>query len=231
MPQLVLAVSRQGALRCRGPAIAREFSRACTLAAMTIYLVRHGRAAAGVEDLDPGLDDLGRQQAACVAEALEGKTLHQLVASPMRRTRETAAPLGQRLGLSPVVRHEVFDPAMPSDQRRTMIGPFMQSTWGAQPADLRAWRQRCVEAVLELGLHASAASRDLVVVSHYIAICAVIGEATDDDRVVPVPLANASISSFELVHGHLEVLAAGTTAHMPAELVTGINTAMLGQRP
>lgn len=201
---------------------------------MTLYLVRHGRAQAGVEDLDPGLDELGHQQAGAVADALAPKAIARLVVSPMRRTVETMAPLALRTGILPEVREEVsevFDPRMPSDQRSTMIGPFMQGLWATQPEELRAWRQRVVETVLDFGLKASAASTDLVVVSHYIAICVIIGEAIDDDHVVPVPVANASISSFEVVKGRLQLLAAGNTDHLPPDLVTGVNTALLGSRP
>lgn len=198
---------------------------------MTIYLVRHGKAAAGVEDLDPGLDESGRQQALHVSETFATHRIGRLVVSPMRRTRETIAPLAAALGIDPEVRDEiseVFDPAMASDARRTMIGPFMQGTWSDQPAELQAWRRRCLDAVLDLSLATSAANRDLIVVSHYIAICAVIGEATYDDRVVPVPLSNASVSSFELVHGSLQLLLAGDTSHLPGELVSGVHTAILG---
>ena len=201
---------------------------------MTIFLVRHGRASAGAEHLDPGLDDVGRQQASHVSEALQSHAVGRLVVSPMRRCRETIAPIAYALGMKPEVREEVsevFDPAMAADQRRTMIGPFMQGVWSDQPEELLAWRRRCLDAVLDLSQQASAASHDLVIVSHYIAICAVIGESTDDDRVVPVPIANASISSFELVHGSLQLLAGGDTSHLPGELVTGIHTAILGTRP
>ena len=201
---------------------------------MTLYLVRHGRAQAGVENLDPGLDELGHQQAAAVADALAGKALGRLVVSPMRRTVATMAPLAARTGILPEVREEVsevFDPRMPSDQRSAMIGPFMQGVWATQPEELKAWRRRVVETVLDLGLKASAATTDLVVVSHYIAICVIIGEATDDDHVVPVSVANASVSSFEIVEGRFHLLSAGNTDHLPPDFVTGVNTAMLGSRP
>ena len=201
---------------------------------MTIYLVRHGRAAAGVDDLDPGLDAVGQQQAGHVRDALAGQRTIRLVVSPMRRCRETVAPLAAAVGQEAEVREEVsevFDPAMAADQRRTMIGPFMQGVWSDQPEELLAWRRRCLDTVLDLALQASAANHDLVIVSHYIAICAVIGQSTDDDRVVPVPIANASVSSFELVHGSLQLLSAGATSHLPDELVTGVHTAILGTRP
>ncbi len=57
-----------------------------------IYLVRHGRAAADWgSHVDPGLDDVGRTQAEAMASELAPKGPLPLVASPLRRTRETAA--------------------------------------------------------------------------------------------------------------------------------------------
>ena len=59
-----------------------------------IYLVRHGRAAAGWgAHVDPGLDDVGRAQAEAMAKQLAAKGPLPLIASPLRRTRETAAAL------------------------------------------------------------------------------------------------------------------------------------------
>jgi broad specificity phosphatase PhoE len=199
---------------------------------MTLYLVRHGRAAAGVEDLDPGLDDVGRKQAEAAAAALFAVNATHLVTSPLRRTRETALPIGRALGLEPEARQEVaevFDPAMPIDARRTMIGPFMAGKWSEQPAYLRAWRERVVDTLLELGLAVSAANRDLVVVSHYIAISVAIGEATGEDLVVPVPMANASITTLRVGHGGFELLEAASTSHLPPDLVTGLHTAIAGR--
>jgi broad specificity phosphatase PhoE len=199
---------------------------------MTIYLIRHGLALAGAEDLDPGLAPLGHEQAEAAARALRDVRALRLVVSPLRRTRETAAPIARALGLEAESRDEVaevFDPAMPPEERRQMIGPFMAGKWADQPAHLQAWRRRAVDAVLELALEAESHTRDLVVVSHYIAIGAVIGEAMGDDRVVPQPMANASITSFNLVHGSLTLIAAAATGHLAPEQVTGIHSAMAGR--
>lgn len=199
---------------------------------MTIYLVRHGLAAAGVADLDPGLAELGHEQAQAAAKALSAVTRARLVVSPLRRTRETADPIAQALGLAPEIRDEVaevFDPAMPSEQRQAMIGPFMAGMWGDQPDVLRAWRARVVDALLTMGLESAAAGGDLVVVSHYIAIGVAIGEATGDDRVVPAPIANCSITSLEVGQGEFTLLEAGATGHLAAELVTGVHSAMMGR--
>ena len=59
-----------------------------------LYLVRHGRAAAGWNtDPDPGLDDLGRHQAEQVAARLAPLGPLAVVTSPLRRCQETAVPL------------------------------------------------------------------------------------------------------------------------------------------
>lgn len=199
---------------------------------MTIFLIRHGLASAGTEDLDPGLSDVGHEQARLAAEHLVAeRSPGRLVVSPLRRTRETAAPFAERTGLGLEIRlevAEVFDPEMPVEQRRNMIGPFMASRWSEQNDTLRAWRRRVVDTVLELGLAAEAANHDLVVVSHYIAIAAAVGEALGDDRVLPVGIANCSITAMSAGHGGLRLLEAASTTHLPPDLVTGVHSAAAG---
>lgn len=199
---------------------------------MTLYLVRHGLAAAGVDDLDPGLDDLGHQQARFAAKALAATTARRVITSPLRRTRETSVPIAEALSCEPIVRvevAEVFDPSMPVEQRRAMIGPFMAGRWSEQPEVLQAWRAQVVACLRELAGEAADADRDLVIVSHYIAIGVAIGEALGDDRVVPQPMANASITSLEFEGAGFRLLKAADTAHLPPEMVTGIHTAMMGK--
>ncbi|CAA9228164.1 MAG: hypothetical protein AVDCRST_MAG50-1630 [uncultured Acidimicrobiales bacterium] len=66
-----------------------------------IWMVRHGRAAAGFgAELDPGLDDHGRAQAEAVADRLAPLGPLPMVVSPLRRCRETAAPLEARWGVT-----------------------------------------------------------------------------------------------------------------------------------
>jgi len=198
---------------------------------MAIFLVRHGLAAAGVDDLDPGLDPVGHAQAAATAEALRATNVRRLVVSPLRRTRETAAPIAAALGLDPEIREEVaevFDPAMPPDERKAMIGPFMAGRWTDQPEALRAWRKRAVSTLIEMGVTEATSGRDLVVVSHYIAIGVAVGVAMGDDRVVPVPIPNCSITVVEAGRLGLSLVAAATTAHLTEELVTGLRTALPG---
>ncbi len=199
---------------------------------MTIYLIRHGLALAGAEDLDPGLAPLGHEQAAATAKALAALNPGRLIVSPLRRTRETAEPIARALALEPEIRAEVaevFDPAMPAEDRRSMIGPFMAGLWREQTEHLRDWRKRVVDTVLVAGLAAAAANHHLVIVSHYIAIGVIIGEATDDDRVVPQPMANASITTVNVGHGGFTLLEAASTAHLTSAQLSGVHTAMAGK--
>lgn len=73
---------------------------------MELLLIRHGlpvRVDEGATDgpADPHLASAGVQQAVALAEwlATGGHPIHAVWSSPMRRARETAAPLAARLGL------------------------------------------------------------------------------------------------------------------------------------
>ncbi|MFD9539305.1 bifunctional RNase H/acid phosphatase [Streptomyces sp. NPDC060022] len=73
----------------------------------TFILLRHGETAltpekrfSGSGGGDPELSATGRHQAACAAEAFEARgTVQEIVSSPLRRCRETAAAVADRLGL------------------------------------------------------------------------------------------------------------------------------------
>jgi probable phosphoglycerate mutase len=68
---------------------------------MHLILVRHGRPDEGDTETpnDPPLNEDGRRQAQAVARLLETEGVTRIVASPLRRARETAEPLAERLGL------------------------------------------------------------------------------------------------------------------------------------
>lgn len=194
---------------------------------MTLYLVRHGRASAGVEELDPGLDAVGASQAAHAAEALRSSGAKRLVCSPLRRARETAEPIAKALGLAPEVRaeiSEVFDPEMTSEDRRGMLASFLSGRWSAQPASLRQFRDRVLSTLVSLG------DVDTIVVSHFVAISAAIGASTDDDRVAPCALANASITTLVVRDGKLVLRRPGEVAHLSRDEITASRSAMPGAR-
>lgn len=68
---------------------------------MDLILVRHAqpeRADGERATADPPLTELGREQAQATAEFLAGDQIDAVVASPLRRAQQTAAPLARRLG-------------------------------------------------------------------------------------------------------------------------------------
>ena len=147
-----------------------------------IILVRHGRAAAGWDaDPDPGLDDVGRAEAEAAADALAPVGPLPIVVSPLRRTLETAQPLearwGTRAAVEPRVGEIVSPEGMSLEERGGWLRQAMAGTWADLGPEYEAWRDDVVDYIRSL-------TEDTVVVSHFIAMNAVVGQATGDDRVV-----------------------------------------------
>lgn len=73
-----------------------------------LWFARHGQSTWNAEgrwqgQADPPLSALGRAQAEALADALAGAGIALLAASDLARARETAAIVGARLGLAPVL--------------------------------------------------------------------------------------------------------------------------------
>ena len=174
----------------------------------SLYLVRHGRAAAGWDTaLDPALDDLGREQSAAAASRLivllqDTKwsiTDVDVVSSPLRRCQETAAAYttvtGQTVRLEPCVAEIPSPVGMTLADRSLWLREVMQGGWAAVFA---AQGDAYHHFHSQLVQWASGVRRDTVVFSHFIAINALIGAATGDDRVVIRSLDNASITTLHV---------------------------------
>jgi 2,3-bisphosphoglycerate-dependent phosphoglycerate mutase len=75
-----------------------------------LFLVRHADAIPDEDEIIPGgiYDDLplsrtGREQARALAERLSSLSFDAMYSSPLRRCLETAAPLVERLGMTPII--------------------------------------------------------------------------------------------------------------------------------
>lgn len=162
-----------------------------------IYLVRHGKAAAGFgEDTDPGLDESGRAQAQAVGERLSRQTHSLILSSPLKRARETAAPLARLWKREPVIEEAVGE--IPSNnlslaERAAWLRGFMSGSWRDASFDLAQWREGVIAALV-------AQREDAVIFSHYVAINVAAGAALSGDRVVVFSPDNCSVTVFE-AHG------------------------------
>jgi len=178
---------------------------------MDIFLVRHGEAAASWgQAADPGLSELGAEQAQTAAQALHDRLAAdvQLVSSPLARARETAEPLASALQL-PVHINDAFREIaapVPLSERQAWLRQFMQQRWDEQPDSLHQWRQQALTQLLEL-------QRPTVVYTHFLVINAVVGQILEAANTLHFWPENASITHLRSIGHSLELVELG--AQMP----------------
>jgi broad specificity phosphatase PhoE len=90
-----------------------------------LLLVRHGETAWNAErrfqgHADPPLNDVGRAQARALADELAAESVDAVYTSDLRRARETAAIVAERLGIEAVARPEL---------REIDVGDWQGLTW------------------------------------------------------------------------------------------------------
>ena len=173
-----------------------------------IFLVRHGEAAASWgQSLDPGLSELGHEQARNAAHTLRqllAGAEPALISSPLSRALETAAPLADELGLSVQVNEafrEIQSP-VPLAERQTWLRQFMQERWDQQPDTLHAWRDRPRRELLALQAPA-------VIFSHFLVINAVVGQIQGAEATLCCWPDNGSITHLRSTENGLELVALG----------------------
>jgi len=171
-----------------------------------LYLIRHGNAAGTWADsLDPGLSDLGHEQAAKIAERFANELPLQMVSSPMRRAQETAVPLAQAWDREPTIEIGVSEIPSPTDdmeERSLWLRAMMPGHWGDQGPDVQSWRANVVRALTDL-------PQDTVIFTHFIAINAAVGAATGSDKVMVFRPDNCSVTVLRSVADELQLLELG----------------------
>ena len=174
-----------------------------------IYLVRHGKAAAGFAGhADPGLDDLGRAQADATAAMLADLGPLPIYSSPLARARETAEPLAARWSQEVIIEPRVAEIPSPTDdltERAAWLRQAMAGTWSELDETLNDWRRALIDCV-------TAIPEDSVVFCHFIAINVAVGGANDDERMVLFAPDNGSVTTLSNDGGRLSVLELGRTA-------------------
>jgi broad specificity phosphatase PhoE len=145
---------------------------------------------------DPSLTDLGREQAAALIDQLADRSLSALVASPYRRTLETAsivaAALDLPISINPLVRERcVFSCDIGSEpEELTALCPTIDFTglatgwWGEPPESEDQVLARCARFRAD---HDDLLARDdVAVISHWGFIRALTGEEVENATIVHV---------------------------------------------
>jgi broad specificity phosphatase PhoE len=174
---------------------------------MDIFLVRHGEAAASWgQEPDPGLSELGQQQAETTALELQALIASdvQLLSSPLLRARETADALAAKLQASVAINavySEIPSP-VPLAERQDWLRGFMKQQWQQQPASLQAWREAMVQGLLAL-------DHPTVVFSHFLVMNTLVGHVQGRDETLCFWPDNAAVVRLRRTVDGLEIVDLG----------------------
>jgi broad specificity phosphatase PhoE len=132
-----------------------------------------------------------------------------IASSPLRRCRETAAPLAARWGadirVEPMVAEIPSPEGVPMGERVNWLRQAMAGRWTDLGSRYEAFRDGVVTFL-------ATCTAPTVVFSHFVAINAAIGAATGDDRLLIRMLDNCSITVVDVVEDRLMLVEGGDEA-------------------
>lgn len=194
----------------------RQYRFSLPETATDLLLVRHGESApASLEDpapladgqSDPALAPEGRKQAQKIADRLAHEQIDAIYVTNLRRTAETAAPLAERLGLTPQVEPELREIYLGewegvafrkyvSEGHPTAVRMFLEQRWDVIPgAESNATFGARVRSGLQRIVAAHPGER-VVVVVHGGVIGQAMGLVTNSSAFGFIGADNASISQI-----------------------------------
>lgn len=194
----------------------RQYRFALPEGATDILLVRHGESAPAREDApaptvdghsDPALDPVGEEQAKLLAERLADDDVSAIYVTPLRRTQQTAGPLAEKLGLTPIVVRDLREVYLGewegytfrknvAEQNEIAIQIFTEQRWdvipGAESTEQLA--ERVTRGIKEIA--AAHPNQRVVVVAHGGVIGTLLSIATSSRPFAFIGADNASISQL-----------------------------------
>jgi probable phosphoglycerate mutase len=187
--------------------------------ATDLVIVRHGESQPAREDqpadlqdghADPNLDPVGEDQARRLADRLGRGSIDAIYVTTLRRTVQTAAPLAQRLGITPVVEPDLREVYLgewegalfrkhTSEAHPLALQMFAEQRWDVIPgaertADFRARVQAGITRIAQ-----AHANQRVVAVVHGGVIAMIMAIATGAENFAFVGADNASISQIVIL--------------------------------
>ncbi len=167
-----------------------------------IYLVRHAKTLESWRTaLDAPLSSEGMEQAENLARKLCPLGPLPLLSSPLQRACQTAAPLVDLWQTKAKIEPRVTEIPAPSTDPRIRGDWLMRALiakWSEMDIELVKWRDDLLDAI-------SAIQTDTVIVTHFVVINAVVGAATDDDRVISFHPDNTDTTVIDKTGSRLSV--------------------------
>lgn len=189
--------------------------------AAELFLIRHADALPGPDEIIPSgvyndlpLSKVGREQAQALAERLGKLRFDALYSSPLRRCLETATPLAERLGLTPIIVNDLqeirlgevlplptdgqdlaaLSQALHERQREIVRKAGGTGSWDAIPDSepSKAFRQRVVQALDSIAR--SHKGERVLVFAHGGVLNAYAAEVLGLERDFFYPAANTSLT-------------------------------------
>lgn len=202
--------------------------------ATDLLLVRHAESESATEGMlfpirdghgDPGLSELGQQQALMLADRLEASGVAAVYVSTLRRTHQTATPLAERLGLLPVELPDLREVYLgdweagiyrqkAADAHPSFVEHMLSGSWDPIPGaerdvDLR-WRVR--DALRQIAYDHP--GEQVVAVTHGGVVGAVVAEATASPRTMATIVDQTSITRVVMLGDLLILRSLNDTAHL-----------------
>lgn len=177
---------------------------------VNLYFVRHGEASSSWDkSTDPGLSELGHQQAAEAAEILSNQIASaRLVSSPLARAQETAIPLSEKWGaavhIEPMIA-EIPSAGIPFDERRAWLSSLMASHWEDQAEPLQRWRSGILEIL-------KVQTEDTIFFTHFMVLNVIVGALENSEKIVSFRPDNCAITKVSLTEDALKLLEKGREA-------------------
>lgn len=129
---------------------------------MNLLIVRHGEIPSNVNKIyagrsDEGLTPNGIFQAEEVAERLTSYNVHSIYSSPIFRARQTAAIVGDKIGVKVSIKDEFREMELGpweglSEEDVARLYPAEWQTWQKMPADLRLPGRETLDGLLKRAL-------------------------------------------------------------------------------
>jgi 2,3-bisphosphoglycerate-dependent phosphoglycerate mutase len=204
--------------------------------ATEILLVRHGESAPAREDRpfplvdgqgDPPLAEIGQEQAVLVADRLAHEELDGLYATTLQRTVQTAAPLAERLGVTPNIEPGLREVMLGewegglfrirvAERDPVAVQMFIQERWDVIPGaeSTEAFTDRIRESIERLA--AKHTDRRIAVFTHGGVIGQVVAMASGSRPFAFIDADNASITQLVVWGERWLIRRFNDTAHLDA---------------
>ncbi len=177
---------------------------------VTLYFIRHGEAASSWDKAsDPGLSELGHEQAIEVSQKIKTMTDPiPVFSSPLKRAQETAVPLAkawaQSTGLVPQIA-EIPSGNIPFEERRNWLSSLMSAKWADQPENLVSWKNNILEIV-------RTQKSDAAFFTHFMVINTIVAAIEGEGKIVSFRPDNCSITRISVENDEIKLIERGGEA-------------------